>query len=172
MQFAVLTVGDILGLIASLQNSRQWRLENALRLVSLFHENFDSEDMAHWESLFIATSDPAGAQTGYYMAANHTLQPLSDYFEEGSSDNHTVARMAGNLEVICYEILRTTVDVRMVWYDLGQILKTMHDWLGQISGRTEGSSILSESFPSIDRVWQKHSRSFERWPRRIQTYLE
>lgn len=172
MQFALLVVGSSLALVAFFQNLRQRRVENALKMVALFNDSLREDDLEHWENLFRDTSDSAGAKTGHYVGHGGQLQPLSDFFSEGSRDGHAVSRIAENLEIVCHEICSKSVEPRIVWFELGQLLRSVHDWLAQVPGHESGKSLLDESFPSIRKTFRRHEKRFRIWPMRTYAYLE
>ncbi|OGQ80817.1 MAG: hypothetical protein A3F90_09740 [Deltaproteobacteria bacterium RIFCSPLOWO2_12_FULL_60_19] len=171
-QFAFLIVGGTLGLVAFFQNLRQRRLENALKLVSSFRDSLREGDLAHWEELFHASSEPTGAKPGHYVAEHGGQHSISEYFSEGSGDGYAISRMAQNLEIICHEICEMTVDARIVWFELGQLLNTMHEWLSHIPGHSGKASLLESAFPSMARAFEKHGKKFHRWPTRPYAYIE
>lgn len=172
IQLAFVIAGGTIALIAFFQNLRQRKLENSLKLVALFKDSLRSNDIAHWTDLFRSSSELAGCSLGQYATGTGDYRSIGDYFSEGSGDENAISRMAQNLEIICHELSIGTADVRIVYYELGQLLTTMHDWLGGIKAGPEGHTLLDQSFPSIERVCKKHKKDFAKWPSRVYAYIE
>ena len=172
IQLLFIIVGGTIGLIAFIQNVRQRRLENALKMVNAFREALRKDDIANWEQLFHRALEPAGAKPGYYVSENGAQYSVGSYFTEGAPDNNSIARMAENPEIICHEICRKTVNPRLVWFELGQLMRTMHLWLTNIPSFHKGQSLLDISYPSIKGVFKKYNKQFGSWPCRTFSYVE
>lgn len=165
IQLAFVIVGGLIALAAFFQNLRQRRLENALKVIGLFRDALRDGDLEHWQRLFHSSSKAAGAKPGTYVHEWDDHRPISDYFSEGAPDNGAVARMAENLEILCHELIRKTIDPHYVWFELGQLLRTMYDWLSCTSNA--GSQSLISQYPSIDRAFKKYGKNFAKWPSRV-----
>lgn len=172
VQLGFVVVGGTLGLIVFLQNMKQRRLENALKLVSTFRESQDPDWIKAWRNLFISSSELAGAKPGEYISEHHGPRPISDYFSEGSPDGYGISKVTENLEIVCHEVCNKTVDARYVWFELGQILSTIHDWVGNTDGYKPGESLLESNFPSMDKMFRKYQKQFRRWPTKRYEYIE
>ena len=168
IQLIFIVVGGTISLIAYFQNVSQRRLDNALKVIALFKESLQDGDLDAWKELFHTSSEPAGAMHGYYVDGNSQI-PIGNYFSEGSHGGDAISRMADGLEVICYEMCRKSVDARYVWFELGQLLQTMHSWLSAID-HLNGK--LLDEFPNIKKAFQKYHSVFNKWPKRIYTYVE
>ena len=151
IQLIFVIVGGTIALFAYFQNLRQRKLENSLKLVALFKDQLRPNDFVYWDG-------------GY--------RPISDYFSEGSGDENAISRMAQNLEIICHELCIGTADVRFVYYELGQLLITMHGWLESIDMGSDGKSLLDQFYPSIKRICERHNKDFTKWPSRVYAYIE
>jgi hypothetical protein len=172
IQLLFVIVGGAIALAAFIQNLKQRRLENSLKLVALFRESLRPKDLEHWVILFRASCELASCPRGHYATGKGECRSIGDYFSEGSGDNNAISRMAQNLEIICHEISIGNADVRMVYYELGQLLRTMHEWLDGISVGSGGRTLLNQSFPSIKSVCEKYNKDFEKWPSRVYAYIE
>ncbi len=172
IQLIFVIVGGTIALIAFFQNLRQRKLENSLKLVALFRDSLRPHDIAHWIDLFRSSSELAGCPNGQYATGKGEYRSIGDYFSEGSGDDNAISRMAQNLEIICHELSRGTADVRIVYYELGQLLTTMHKWLGGIEHGPVGHTLLDQAFPSIERICKTHRKDFAKWPSRVYAYVE
>ncbi len=171
IQLLFLVLGGLVGVIAFVQNMRQRALENALKMTKWFHDSIDGEDISSWVTLFHSASEPAGAPRGFYMN-DKVPHPLSEYFSEGSPDSGAVGRIADCLNVICHEIVGGSVDPRFIWFELGQLLLTIHGWIGAIKAPTGNGTLLESAYPSFDLAFRKYGKKFRGWPSRTHAYLE
>jgi hypothetical protein len=172
IQLAFVIIGGTLALIVFFQNLRQRKLENSLRLIQLFQNSLRSNDIIYWTELFRSSSELAGCSCGQYSNSAGECRSIGDYFSEGSGDENAISRMAQNLEIICHELSIGTADVRIIYYELGQFLTTMHVWLSGISVGSAGCTLLNQSFPYIDRICKKYKKDFAKWPSRVYAYIE
>ena len=134
VQLAFVVVGGVFALVAFRQNLRQRRVENALKFIALFREGLQPDDLKHWRELFVSSSELAGAKHGQYKKEWEQFAPIRDYFSEGAPDGHAVARMATALDMVCHQVASRVADQLTVYYELGQLLESMHGWLSGIEG--------------------------------------
>jgi len=172
IQLAFVAIGGVLALLAFFQNLRQRRVENALKFISLFRDGLRDGDIGHWHELFISSSELAGAKHGQYQTGSELYSSISDYFSEGAPDGHAVARMATALDVVCHQVISSMADARTVYYELGQLLDTMHDWLSGVQSAAGGKSLLDQSFPSIRAFFVKYKPRERAWPSRVYEFIE
>lgn len=172
VQFLFVAAGGVVALLAYYQNLRQRRVENALKFIQLFRDGLDPEDMSHWNVLFKSTSEPSGARHGRYLQElTNDQRPLSDYFSEGAPDQHAIARMAESLNVVCHQVMDGSADARIVYYELGQLLESMHGWLRSVPGYFP-NTLLSDSYPSIGAFLGRYHLAKKSWPCRVHAYVD
>ena len=175
LQFCVLLVGGTVGLLAFLQNNRQRKIENAFKLIAWVKENWSDDEIGSWKNLVRATYEGTGAIPGQYVSEDGGLRCLGDYFSEGAPDSGAFSRTVELLEVACYEMLKGTVEERLVWFEFGQVLRTIEMWLGAVSSGPiggEGSSLLDRAYPNISSYFKKRKPAERMWPSRILIYSE
>jgi hypothetical protein len=173
IQLALAAVGGTIALLAYVQNLRQRRVENALKFIALFRDSLRDEDLAHWRELFVSTSEPAGAPRGqYFNALRSQMCPLSDHFSEGAGGDYAISRLAQSLDVLCHQVVTSAADAQTVYYEVGQLLQSMHTWLSDIPGYKPGSSLLVSAFPSIAIFFVRFRHEAQRWPCRIYAFIE
>lgn len=93
-------------------------------------------------------------------------------WSEGSEDDDAIQRMAESFEIICYEIHSGTVEARIVWFEIGQLMSEMHKWLNDVDGPEKKGQFLARHYPSIKKVFEKHKGKFKEWPCRIHAQFE
>lgn len=172
VQFIFLVTGGSIGLVAYFQNLRQRRVENALKFIALFKDGLRPGDMAEWEKLFYAASEPTGSPPGHYKVADGPYCSIGAYFSEGSPDGYAISRMAESLDVICHQIVTGAADAQTVYYELGQLLWSMNYWLKPIPGISGKNSFLEQSFPSIAKFHEKYKKKINKWPNRVIAYMD
>jgi hypothetical protein len=170
IQFGFLVIGGIMGLFAFRQNLNQRRLENALKLVASFRESLGTEGLTPWQALLAKTSGTLRLLPGKYLGGNDEQRSLLEYFSENSPDNHAVQRITENLEVVCYEVCNGTVDARYVWFELGQILTSIHYWTSHTYESknpledNNGGKLTDTRYPSIHKMFNQYAPKFKAWP--------
>jgi len=172
IQLAFVIAGGTIALIAFFQNLKQRKLENSLKLVALFRDSLQPNDISHWITLYRSSCELAGCSHGQYRNDSGECRSIGDYFSEGSGDENAISRMAQNLEIICHELSIGTADSRIVYYEIGQLLTSMHGWLSGIEVGSAGRTLLDQSFPSIKLICSKHKKNFAKWPSRVYAYIE
>ena len=164
-------VGGSITIRSYLNTQKQRRLENSFRLLTLFKESLHEEDLDAWMWIFRATSEPAGAKDGYMCLAGSSEQrPLSDLFSEGPPDNGAIERMAELFDLISFEALNNTIEFRMVYFQLGQLMNTVYLWLGKIDSFHGENAFIEENYPNFARLYQKKSID-ERWATKTYTHI-
>lgn len=172
LQLIFLVIGGSIALVAFFQNQRQRKLENALKMVTQFKEALRENDLMHWRKLFIASSELAGGGNGFFRNESGDLMPLDVMFSEGSEDDDAIQRMAQNLEIICFEINAKTIEPRIIWYELGQLMQIMHQWLSEMDGIEPRSSFLETQYPAMTKTFKRYGKRFGTWPHRVIAYIE
>ena len=172
IQFVFLVVGATLAIIVFFQNLRQRRLENALKMVALFRESLRPKDLEHWRDLFMRSCELASAPAGFFAGENGKHIPLGDMWSESSEDDDAIERIAENLEIICYEICRRTIDARFVYYELGQLFTETHRWLSEITATSDDKLFIDRHYPWTKRAFERYGKQFKSWPRRTFAYIE
>ena len=172
LQFGFVVTGGTLALLVYLQNQKQQRLENALKLLTLFKESLRENDLTHWKELYIGTCEPATAPKGHFISCDGNPVPLDVMWSEGSEDDDAIQRMAESFEIICYEILSGTVEARIIWFEIGQLMSEMHKWLLAIDWQNKDKAFIDQHYPSMKKVFYKYRREFKKWPCRIHSQFE
>ena len=64
-------------------------------------------------------------------------------------------------------MLTHTVDIKTLWYEIGQLMEAMHAWLQSIPGVQPDLTFLEEQYPSIKQIFEKYGHSLKKWPYRV-----
>ena len=167
LPFAIITVGVLLALIAPLLPHNKERRQKTTTLLATFKGSLHEHDMDHWREVYLGTRKSAAAPAGHFIDLQGKEVPLDSMWTAGSDDHTAVQRMAECLEKACAYMLTHTVDIKMMWYEIGQLMEAMHGWLEDIPGTQQDLTFLQEQYPSIKQVFEKHGHRFKKWPYRV-----
>ena len=152
-------VGGSITIRSYLNTQKQRRLENSFRLLTLFNESLHEGDLKAWIEIFHATSEPAGAEDGFLIwspiVGLREQRPLSDLFSEGPPDNGAIERMAELFDLISFEALNNTIEFRIIYFNLGQLMDSVHLWLTKIDSLYEKGIFIEENYPNFARLYKK-----------------
>lgn len=166
-------IGGFISIKTYMGNQKQRRLENSFRLISMFRESLHKGDMQAWEKIFHASSEPAGAESGNFVEIiddEPQQLPFSALFSEGAPDNGAIGRIADLFDLISSEALNGTVELRVVYFQLGQLMDTTYSWLIPIDNPYGQGTFLEEHYPSFTMLYKKH-RINKRWTKRMYAYV-
>jgi hypothetical protein len=169
--FVFVIVGGTVGLRSYLSSQRQRKLENSFRMIDLFYKTIDSKVISQWHEIFISSSELAGAPYGHFMDSENATRPLSDLFSEGPPDNGAIVRIAQQFNLISHEIMDGTVNTRIVYFEFGQLMETVHEWLMAVDKEHKGSSFMKSYFSDFDRMFKKNKSNFSKCPKKM-SYVE
>lgn len=82
--------------------------------------------MIWWKHIFINISEPFGAKKGHFFSHDNQELPFYSLFSEGPDDNGAVNRIVEQIDLICYEALKSTIYVRFMYSRIGQLMNTTH----------------------------------------------
>jgi len=173
LAFILTVVGGFVAVKTYLGNQKQRRLENSFRLISMFRESLHEGDIQAWEYIFHASSEPAGAESGNFVElvdSEPQQRTLSDLFSEGAPDNGAVRRMAELFDLFSSEALNETVELRVVYFQLGQFMDTTYSWLRTIDNPYGQGAFLEEHYPYFAKLCRKR-RIDKRWAKRTYAHI-
>jgi len=172
VQFISLLIGGTITIQTYRGNQRQRRLENSLRLIKLFQKSLQQGDIEEWRKIFLGSSEPTGVRPGHFLDSQNQERPFTDLFSEGASDNGAIERIAEQFELISYEVLDKTLDLRLLYFHLGQLMDTTYEWLQMVENPLNSSSFISEYFPYFDKMYRKNQEKFKNWSRKTYAHIE
>ncbi|WP_338438745.1 hypothetical protein [Synechococcus elongatus] len=150
-------IGGFISLRTFIENQKQRRIENSLRLVVMFKESLLENDIQEWKKMFHSTSEIAGAKKGFYVILINRQRiqlPLSNLFAEGPPDHGAIKRMAELFDLISYQMLNNKLDNRLIYFQLGQLMNTVHSWLEKIESPYSDQAFIEVNYPSFNRLYQ------------------
>lgn len=167
VKFLVLIVGGGLALRTYVVSQRQRRLENSLKLIDLFFDNLEDNDIDEWKRIFVSSSEPSGAKQRHFYSSNNQQIPFECLFSEAPDDNGANNRIVEQLDLIAYTALNGTIDTRFIYSRLGQLMTTTYSWFGE-----GDNSIISVYYPHFDKLMRKHKNKFNVWPTKVYSYCD
>lgn len=173
LAFIFTAVGGFIAIRTYLSNQKQRRLENSFRLIAMFKESLHEDDIKAWRSIFQSSSEPAGAKDGYFVDLvdeQYYQRPFSDLFSEGSPDKGAIERMAEFFDLISYEALNETIDLRLIYFQIGQLMDTTYSWLEKIDSPEAQSTFLQEYYPYFDKLYRTNLID-KKWKKRTYEHI-
>lgn len=168
LTFLFIMIGGFITIRTYLSSQKQRRLENSFRLIELFNTSLNKGDIDEWRNLFHGSSEPAGAIDGHFVQYNGTeisQIPFSALFTEGPPDNGAIERMAEIFNLICYEALEKTIDFKVVYFQLGQLMDTTYKWLNTIE--IHNGSFIEDNYPYYYKFYKQNKLLQKpKWPRK------
>ena len=151
--------GGFITIQTYLNTQKQRRLENSFRLLKLFNESLHEGDLEAWIEMFHATSEPTGVTDGYFVYSPVVgaleERSLSDLFSEGPPDNGAIERMTELFDLISFEALNNTIDFRVVYFQLGQLMDSVYMWLTKVESLYEKGSFVENNYPNFARLYKE-----------------
>ena len=169
LPFAFILLGLLLALIAFRNKSEKKHDQQSLALLQDFAASLHEHDLEHWKELQHGTRAAAAVPPGHFMNRLGKVVPLVSLWSAGSDEHTAIQRMAESLEKTSADMLAREVDLKLMWFEIGQLLETMHGWLQQIPGVEQDATFLDEQYPAIRQLFAKHAHRFNKWP--YQDYL-
>lgn len=167
LPFAFIAVGVVLALLAPLLPHNKQRREKTRKLLADFNASLREHDLDHWKEVYRGTRKAVAAPPGQFIDLDGKPVPLESMWTAGSEDHTAIQRMAECMEKLCAEMLKSSVDTKMVWYEIGQLMQAMHEWLASFPGVQRDLTFLEEQYPSIKQVFEKYGHRFSKLPYRV-----
>jgi hypothetical protein len=167
VKFVAILVGASIALRTYVVSQRQRRLENSLKLIEIFEGNLQENDIAEWKRIFMNSSEPSGAKPGHFYSEERYQLPFDSLFSEGPDDNGAIERIVEQIDLISYEILNRSIDERVVYSRIGQLMNTTYSWFGK-----GDRSLIKSRYPHFHKVMKKFGPKFRAWPTKTYTHCE
>jgi hypothetical protein len=168
-------VGGFIGIRQYTASQKQRRLENSFRMIALFENSLHEGDVEKWRKIFYASSELVGAKEGCFVNFNDDIReniPLSSLFAEGSPDKGAIERMAEIFDLIGHTAKDQTVDLKVVYFQLGQIMDAIYSWLKTVNNPWGQKSFLEIHYPFFNYMYEKLKINQKEWPRRTYEHME
>jgi hypothetical protein len=164
LPFAFILLGLVLALIAFRNKSEKQHDQQSLVLLQAFAASLHEHDLEHWKEICNGTHGKVSAPPGFYVNRLGKVVQLVGLWTAGNEDHSSIQRIAEGLEKVCADMLVSEVDIKLMWFEIGQLLEAMHGWLKSIPGVQDDQSFLDEQYPAIKKVFEKYGHRFNKWP--------
>jgi hypothetical protein len=180
-------IGGVIALANYRSQNRQRAIDNSFNSLNLFEKSIPDEDIEIWKKVYFNSHESVGAQPGHFVVLfeeNKMQQvPISSLFIQegtglylseakfGQTDSATdlhlgaIRRIAEQLNLIGCELLYGNVELRIIYYEIGQIMDCIYKWIDQIKDETEKEFIRSD-YPYFMKTYRRHRRLINTLPRR------
>ena len=78
--------------------------------------------------------------------------------------------MAEAFDLIGYEATRGTVDLRSIYFQLGQLMDMVHSWLASSVIYEERKSLVASLYPHFHRLYAEGKLN-HKWPRKTYAHI-
>lgn len=173
-QFTFIVTGGYIALKTYLGNNKQRKIDNSFKIIAFFKESIEREDISRWIDVFIHSSEPYGAIPGHYVDfinEQKTPIPFSELFDQSTViEQGAIRRISEQFNLIAYEALYGNIELRLVYFEFGQIMDTVYDWLSTIEASYNSEKeFIEEYYPYFNRMYIKYRKYFEKWD--CKTYI-
>jgi hypothetical protein len=167
LPFVFIIIGVVLAMIAPFLRTGNEVRKKTNQLLSTFRDSLHVQDIDHWREIYHGTREAAAAPAGHFISRLGKPVALDSMWADDSEEHTAVQRMAEGLEAVSAEMLDHSVDVKKIWFEIGQLMEAMHGWLENIPGVLPDSTFLDEQYPFLKQVFIKHGNRFKKWPCRV-----
>lgn len=184
----VTIIGVIIALLAYLYQRKQQKYQETKDrtsdILKTFRSNIDENDLKIWKEVFKNTYEGMGAKPNHFIVfseRNQMIQiPISYLFtSEGngliipnsrfSTDDSisnlelgSIRKITEQLNIISYIILGKEVDIKSIYYELGQIIEVIYNW---IDGITEED--IKHNYIYFINMYEKYQQKMKEIPYKI-----
>jgi len=183
--------GGAIALASYISQNRQRGIDNSFNSLKMFEKTIQDRDIEIWKKVYSNTYESTGAEPYHFVVfseENKTNQvPLSHLFisegqglyipesklnlNEEISDLElgSIRRIAEQLNFIGYEVLYGNVELRIIYYELGQIMNCICQWINEIQDKNVKASVQF-MFPYFLKMCRRYQRTMNSLPRK--SYVE
>jgi hypothetical protein len=173
ISLAFIIIGGSIALRTFIINQRQRKLENSFRMIDLINRSISKEDINNWHKVFIASSELAGANYGHFLDEKRNQRPFSDMFSEGNYfDQGAIERFCELFNLVGYEYLKGTIDLRIIYFEFGQYLSTIYDWVSSINVDDKHKDFMKSNYSYYHRMYQNNLKAFRSLPHKTISHIE
>ena len=170
VSFLFLIVGGGIAIRTFILNQRQRKLENSFRLVDLCKQTLTQDDLIGWHTIHVKSSEQAGAKTGFFVDEKKKQIPFSDLFGAGEFlAQGAIERICELFNLVGYEYLNGTVDIRLFYFEYGQYMSTTYYWVSNVDGNTD---FVKLHYPYFHKMYIKNEKRFRALPYKTISHLE
>mgnify|MGYP003644496619 CR=1 FL=1 len=145
---------------------RQQRLENSFKMLDIFESNLRDDDLEKWMEIFRGSSEGTRITPGNFYFGGSEFR-FTDLFSEGPPDDGAVSRILDQLELICLEANAKTVELRVIYSHIGQVMRHVYGMI-----KDDPNSSFSFTCPNFLKVMKSEQKMFHMWSTRTIVHCE
>ncbi len=180
-------VGGTVALASYRSQNRQRGIDNSFNSLKMFEKTIQNEDIEIWKKVYFNTYESTHAEPNHFVVFSEENRieqiPLSNLFisegqglyvsksklnlDEKTSDLKlgSIRRITEQLNLIGYEVLYGNIELRIIYYELGQIIETIYEWITQIQDEDTKASV-EFMYPYFLKMYQKYQLTIANLPRK------
>ena len=167
--FLLLVTGGGIAIRTFILNQRQRKLENSFRLIDLCNKSLSSDDLLNWHSIHVASSEQAGAKLGFFVDNKKIQVPFSELFSPNIIAQGSIERFCELFNLVCYEYLKGTIDIRLFYFEYGQYMSNTYYWVSFVNNNT---LFAKSHYPYFYKTFKKMEKRFSELPYKTISHLE
>jgi hypothetical protein len=168
VSFIFFVAGGTIAIRTYVLNQRQRKLENSFRLIELCKNSLSNEDLMSWHLIHVASSEQAGAKHGFFVEKEEQI-PFSELFTPNIIAQGAIERFCELFNLVCYEYLKGTVDIRLFYFEYGQYMNITYYWVSNVNNNTE---FVKSNYPYFYKTFRKKEDQFLKLPHKTISHLE
>jgi hypothetical protein len=161
ISFLFLIVGGIIALRTFITTQNQRRLENSFRLTELINNTLTNEDYLGWHMINIASNESSGARIGHFVEKGNQI-PFSKLFSGGEFlAQNSIHKFCELFDLVGYEYLKKTIDIRLIYFEHGQYLKSVQYWISSVD---RNSNYFKAHYPYYFKMYERCKSKLSKLP--------
>jgi len=168
ISFIFLIIGGTIAIRTFVLSQRQRRLENSFRLIDLCNKTLTDNDRINWHTIHVASCEQTGAKRGFFVE-NGKQVPFLDLFQPNVVAQDSIARFCELFNLVCYEYLKGTLDIRLFYFEYGQYMSTTYYWASNVDNNRD---FIRSSYPFFFKAFKRRERRFLQLPHKTVSLLE
>lgn len=187
------------GVIAAFWNYysqlQQREIENAFAMTERFYKSISPADLDRWVMVDRNSRESFGADIGEFVVFRDCDEqqkiPIELLFlsegkgyvayaakfnpedEVGDLDFSAIKRIAEQLEIMSYEMLKGQIEFRIIYYELGDVMDTLYRYLELMVSKTENGYLeIDERFDNFMQVYKNNQSKVAAIPKKILLSLD
>lgn len=176
-------VGVFVSVRSYLSQQGQRKIDNSKKLLEQFQNSINENDLNQWKQILLNSYESTGAEPGHFIVFDQDNNPEQIphahlFISEGQgfcfpggkmnlgenvSDINfgSIRRITEQLNIISYEILYGHTELMILYYELGQIMDSIYNWIKSIEDKDSRNN-NNFLYPYFLRMYQKNQRKLEK----------
>ncbi|ACK70090.1 hypothetical protein PCC7424_1652 [Gloeothece citriformis PCC 7424] len=176
IQLLFIVIGGWIGVQNFFKQQAQMKFNNSYVILNHFKNSLEENDIEVWKNIVINSFESVGVEEGKFKFYNEQYSLPSLFISEGQGllvssedkDNNTIEqanyggsirRISEQFDLIGYQIIYGNADLRLIYFELGQLMDTIYQWLGIDN--------LYYKYPYFSQMYRKNLKYFKGWSQKV-----